>query len=264
MKCENGHLIEDGDSFCTSCGAPSQPEVLSAQRKRLIPIAATIAVGLISALTFFGLRQIRTNESAKSDSVTSEVPTSLSSTSTAAPSTTTTAVRESNSQGDLASAWQRAASTISSSAKVSPITNIAGTPTVVVGDTQALNSANPPYLTIWEYRNGAWATAIRQPLGLPTANIEFMDLTEDSALDVVVNAVAASEFVSFVYSRTGATWGLVRWGTAKSETPAGQLFLDSNQQLYVSTRNCTPSCAEGGRINTYWVYDKASGTFVRK
>lgn len=264
MKCQNGHSIEEGNSFCTSCGSPAQPEVLPARRKRLFPIAATIAVGLISSLTFFGLKQLQSNESATSDSATSEISASLSSTSTAAPSTTTTAVRESNSQGDPASAWQRVASTISSSAKVSPITTIAGTPTVVVGDTQALNSANPPYLTIWEYRNGAWSTAIRQPLGLPTANIEFMDLTDDSSLDVVVNAVSASEFVSFVYSRTGATWGLVRWGTAKSETPAGQLFLDWNQQLYVSTRNCTPTCAEGGRINTYWVYDKASGTFVRK
>ena len=260
MQCSNGHSIDEGDSFCTVCGSPARIAAKSSRRKRLVVVAVTAGIGCIIVLAFLGFGPTRSDKTASPAPPPGTSATTTSSTS----SSTTSSVVVTSLQNDPAAAWQRVASTISSSAKVSPITNISGTPTVVVGDTQALNSANPPYLTIWEYRNGAWSTAIRQPLGLPTANIEFMDLTEDSALDVVVNAVSASEFVSFVYSRTGATWGLVRWGTAKSETPAGQLFLDSNQQLYVSTRNCTPSCAEGGRINTYWVYDKASGTFVRK
>jgi hypothetical protein len=260
MQCGNGHSIEEGDTFCTVCGSAAQVAATPSRRNRYVAVAAVVATACIIALVFFGFRAGQSDKAAKSTQPPAPSATTVPSTS----STTSSSVVVTSLQNDPASAWQRVASTISSNAKVSPITNIAGTPTVVVGDTQALNSANPPYLTIWEYRNGAWATAIRQPLGLPTANIEFMDLTEDSALDVVVNAVAASESVSFVYSRTGATWGLVRWGPAKSESPAGQLFLDPDQKLYVSTRNCTPSCAEGGRINTYWIYDKASGTFVRQ
>ena len=269
MKCENGHTTSRRDSFCTDCGIPTKSDQSwKSSLGALYVIAALVAIAVIGS----SIAWATGNHSSSRSSVLPDSTTTTTTTTTVQVPSTTTLPRStttvlSGSRGtvdaEAVTKWQANLSVRSKVPKTSPIVVIGGIPTVVTGDEPTTSSSNLYTIAIWEFTDSYWAVATTKQLAIPISSIKFLDLSGDSYPDVVVDAVGGYGPTSFVLTRSQSEWQIIPWGPSKTDSPGGQLSVDGLMNIYVTSRDCTPSCASGGSVTSQWEYDRTTGTFLK-
>lgn len=258
MKCPNGHRAGSDDSFCPTCGEPmtscqrateTSQSVVSRRQGRLIGLIVAIVVVCVTA----GVVVVRGSSDGGSATPTTSDPVAA-----------TTTIADSEKLDEARIAWSSVLPSLSAHTVTSDFVLLDGVPTVVTGDGATGGYGNNPLVTIWEFGGGVWTPVMKTVTGLPSANFTFVDATGEGTLDVLVDGAAASTMVAFVFARTGGSWHLIPWGAGRTDSPGGYATVDDQGTITVSTRSCVPSCAQGGRLLTTWIYDQSSDSFLEE
>jgi hypothetical protein len=118
-----------------------------------------------------------------------------------------------------------------------------------------------------------WATAAALALPYPSYTlapdlpVQVADVTGDGHPDFLVRVEAADNEPGVVASGDGGTWRLVPLATASPPSP-GDVYAGRDPSfeaghLVTQYNDCTPDCAQGTTTAVTWVYDRATGRFVR-
>ena len=247
--CPNGHDVDENLRFCPSCGqavatTPStQPAPTSRHRTwMLLAVLIPVAIAALVCGVLIG------SSSSSSSSTTDNATTVTTETPLIA----------------AAAAWPTVGASLPDPTLLSSIRVIDGTPTVITGDgvpSGAWKSVSS--IAFWEFRAGQWSKVLDRNIGLPISGIQFVDLTGDEIPEVLVHGVTGSgPGDSFVFRHSTNLWSIVPFSEKRNDSPGGPILFDSSPNFYSTSRNCVPSCAQGGSTIHHWSYDPTRDLFA--